>query len=172
MSGAIESESHQTYQNNIMANYYTNFSVIVPLKQDAHKQYAVQLAQTARDHKFSDDPVPNGFPVSLVDCLEDWNFETESDNEGIWVHSDTGGIDAACAFIQHLLQEFDRSGSVSFEWSHDCSKPRLDAFGGGAAFITVDDIKTMNTSDWLLKERTVWNQQKSSHRRSKPLKTI
>jgi hypothetical protein len=38
---------------------------------------------------------------------------------------------------------------VTFEWSHDCSKPRADAYGGGAALITAKNIKTMNTSDWL-----------------------
>jgi hypothetical protein len=48
-----------------------------------------------------------------------------------------------------LLQKFDPEGQVAFEWSEDCSKPRIDAFGGGAAFITAKEIKTMTTADWL-----------------------
>jgi len=38
---------------------------------------------------------------------------------------------------------------VTFEWSHDCSKPRVDAYGGGAAVITAQEIKTMSTAAWL-----------------------
>jgi hypothetical protein len=48
-----------------------------------------------------------------------------------------------------LLQTFDPGGRVTFEWSHDCSKPRVDAYGGGAAIVTANEIKTMNTGQWL-----------------------
>jgi len=41
---------------------------------------------------------------------------------------------------------------VALEWSHDCSKPRVDAFGGGAALITARKIKTINTGEWLHRE--------------------
>ena len=47
------------------------------------------------------------------------------------------------------LQKFKFAEGVMFEWSHDCSKPRTDAFGGGAAFVTTDQIKTFTTSEWL-----------------------
>ena len=81
--------------------------------------------------------------------IEDWTFELEDIPEGIWLHSDSGGIDAACAFVQHLLQKFNSPACITFEWSHDCSKLCLDAFGGGAAIVTASEIKTMNTSAWL-----------------------
>ena len=68
---------------------------------------------------------------------------------GIWLHSADGGIDAACVFIQHLLQKYNPQGRVEFEWSNDCSKPRLDAFGGGAAIVTASEIKSISTSEWL-----------------------
>jgi hypothetical protein len=71
----------------------------------------------------------------------------------LWLHSMNGGIDAVCAFIQHLLQKFTPEAHVSFEWSHDCSKPRVDAYGGGAAFITAEETETMNTSAWLNEQR-------------------
>ena len=54
-----------------------------------------------------------------------------------------------CAFLQHLLQKFDPQGCVTFEWSHDCSRPRLDAYGGGAAIVTARKIKTLSTGQWL-----------------------
>jgi hypothetical protein len=135
-----------------MADYFTRFSLIVILPTEAAQQYAINLSHQGAEGSFG-DPLPAGFPPSLSELVEDWHFEVEPENSsgtpGIWIHSDAGGIDAACAFIQHLLQRFDPESRVTFEWSHDCSKPRVDAFGGGAAIITAKEIKTMSTSQWL-----------------------
>ena len=60
-----------------------------------------------------------------------------------------GGIDAVIALIQHLLQKFDPEGCVRFEWSNDCSKPRPDAYGGGAAVVTAKKVETISTGQWL-----------------------
>jgi hypothetical protein len=131
-----------------MADYFTNFSLILPL-DEAQKEYALNLSRTARTHCSEETPLPADFPEQLKDWLEDWTFETEDAEDGLWLHSSSGGIDAVCAFIQHLLKKYDPKGSVAFEWSHDCSKPRTDAYGGGAAVITAKKIETMNTSDWI-----------------------
>ncbi len=137
-----------------MADYFTNLSFIVPLKDDAQKQYALNLSHIASTHRNEDTPLPANFPESLKDVMEDWTFELEGSEEGIWIHSSSGGIDAACAFVQHLLQKFDTAPFVTFEWSHDCTRPHADAFGGGAAVITKDEIETMNTSDWIRSKTT------------------
>lgn len=138
-----------------MADYFTYFSFVVKLKTADQKQYALDLARKGTNHRFSEDPIPNGFPVALVDVLEDWAFETEENKDGIWLHSENGGIDAVCAFVQYLLQQFDRGGRVEFQWSYDCNKPRLNAYGGGAAIITAEEILTMTTSDWLRSQSDV-----------------
>jgi hypothetical protein len=130
-----------------MADYFTNFSFV--LKLDAElKQYALDLAKKGSNYS-TDDKIPDGFPVSLVDVLDDWSFETEENKDGIWLHSDCGGIDAVCLFIQHLLQKYDIQGHIAFEWSCDCNQPRTDAYGGGAAFITATEIESMTTAEWL-----------------------
>ena len=143
-----------------MADYFTNFSLVLELPDQSAQAYALNLAKEAADMRFGegDSPeLPPGFPASLVDVLEIWLFETEAqgsleqDKYGVWLHSGDGGIDAACAFIQHLLRKFNPAGTVTFEWSHDCSKPRIDAYGGGAAIITARKIKTMTTGEWLAK---------------------
>lgn len=131
-----------------MADHFTNFSLVLPLPNKEAQTYATELARQA-ESVFDGDEIPAGFPSSLTDVCEDWWFETESESHGIWLHSTNGGIDAVCAFIQHLLERFDPCGSVSLEWSHDCSKPRADAFGGGAAFITAHNIETLSTGTWL-----------------------
>lgn len=131
-----------------MADYFTNFSVALPLKAE-QRQYAVQIAEQAVAHRNEDQHLPESFPAELKTETEGWYFETEADEEGIWLHSQYGGQDSACAFIQHLLQKFDFAPTVAFEWSHDCSPPRTDAYGGGAAFITATEIETFTTSEWL-----------------------
>jgi hypothetical protein len=133
-----------------MADYFTNFSIALPLKPE-QREYALQIAAQALAHRNEDEPLPGSFPSDLADEIEDWSFETEVDDEGIWIHSQSGGMDAVCVFIQHLLQKFDFAPAVAFEWSHDCSKPRTDAYGGGAAFITATEIETMTTHEWLSK---------------------
>jgi len=135
-----------------MADYFTNFSVVLPLPDEAAQRYALDLANEARRAQQGDEPSEK-LPDSIQEVIEDWQFETDAESAdgkwGLWLHSEYGGIDAVCAFIQHLLQKFDPKVRVALEWSNDCSKPRLDAFGGGAAFITATEIKTMNTSAWL-----------------------
>ena len=139
-----------------MADYFTHFSLILSLPNEAAQEYALGLASNARSIQQGDEPSEK-FPDSLKEVVEDWNFETDAESaEGkpaLWLHSENGGIDAVCAFVQHLLQKFDPKGRVAFEWSHDCSKPRVDAYGGGAALVTAKKIKSMSTSDWLRKQR-------------------
>jgi len=135
-----------------MADYYTKFSVIMHLPNEAAQKYALDLADKAGRFQ-QEDERPDDFPASLIDVIEMWNFETMAHNSdgkwGIWLNAENGGVDAACSFIQHLLQELDPSGRVCLEWSNDCSKPRVGAYGGGAAIITAKNIKSMSTAEWI-----------------------
>src|SRR5687767_1985897 len=122
-------------QKGNMADYFTKFSLILTLPSEAAQTYALDLAKQATSPREGDE-VLKGFPKELMNDLDDWNFETEVDKSvngwGLWLQSGYGGVDAVCAFIQHLLQKFDPKGRVAFAWSYDCSKPRTDAYGGGA----------------------------------------
>ena len=135
-----------------MADCFTNFSLVINLANETEQAYALDLAHKASLAQQGDE-LPAGFPKDLVDMIEDWQFETVADNSstkpGLWLHSMNGGVDAVCAFIQHLLQKFNPKGRITFEWSHDCSKPLVDAYGGGAAIITSKKIKSMSTTAWL-----------------------
>ncbi|MEQ1858454.1 MAG: hypothetical protein ABMA13_00805 [Chthoniobacteraceae bacterium] len=138
-----------------MADYFTNFSMDLSLPTEEAQQYALNLAEQAF-HIHMGDEVPDDFPKSLIDVAEDWQFEVEAEQTptsyGLWMHSQHGGIDAICAFIQHLLQRFDPKGCATLEWSHDCSKPRTDAYGGGAAIITAKRIRTISTGVWIQRQ--------------------
>ena len=50
--------------------------------------------------------------------------------------------------LAHLVKRFCPSSlPVSFQYSWDCTKPRLDAFGGGACVITKDEVRFKTTND-------------------------
>jgi hypothetical protein len=133
-----------------MSDYYTNFSVVLPLTKE-QQEYATKIANQIEAKRNEDQPLPADFPADLADEVENWTFEIEAIDEGLWLHSQYGGQEAACVFIQHLLQKFEFAGAVAFEWSHDCSQPLTDAYGGGAAFVTSTEIETFSTSEWLQK---------------------
>lgn len=138
-----------------MADYYTHFSIIMKLPDVAAQQYALALYAKARSLT-SDEEVPGEIPEELHDNLDMWFFIAEaSGNElepAIWMHSDNDGVEAACDFIQHLLKRFKPHGYVAFEWSNDCSKPRTDGFGGGAVFITAEEIRFSGTGNWIAQQ--------------------
>lgn len=131
-----------------MADYFTNFSLILRLTKE-QQEYALNLVKEVEAYRNENQQLPINFPASLRDEVENWVFETELAKDGIWLHSQYGGQEVVCQFIQHLLQKYDFAPSLSFEWSHDCSQPRTDAFGGGAAFITAIEVKLFSTSEWL-----------------------
>jgi hypothetical protein len=137
-----------------MPSYYTNFSFQVRLPDVAAQTYALQLAATASRLNLGDGSVAE-LPEALrdPDLIADWCFEVEADTvdnqPGLWLHSSEGGVDAACAYVHHLLGKYDPAGRVTFQWSHDCTRPCLDAYGGGAALVTATEIKTMSTHQWL-----------------------
>jgi hypothetical protein len=66
----------------------------------------------------------------------------------LWICDEAGrpNIDALAALIQRLLPCWL---PIGFEWSHDCAKPRTDAFGGGWCLITEDQIMCETTADQL-----------------------
>jgi len=137
-----------------MANYYTNCSFILPLPTKEAQVYALNLHSQAKAI-YKGEEKSKKFPNSLVEVAEDWGFDIEpqypAENCDLWLHSKNGGVDAVCLFIQHLLRKFNPTGYIGFEWSHDCSNPRTDAYGGGAAVVTAKSIKTTSTGEWLHK---------------------
>ena len=131
-----------------MADYYTNFSFLVVLADPAQRDYALHRFLQMSAIRQGED-IPPDFPAQLIEAGEDCCFKADADgSHAIWLHSHSGGVDGVCAFVQHLVQKFNLN-PVSFEWSHDCSKPRTDAYGGGAAYITAQDIQTLSTAAWL-----------------------
>ena len=90
-----------------------------------------------------------------VEEPEDWRgFEASinAEKSALWIHGDSLP-DHLPKFIQNFLKEFRPDGHWTLEWAETCDKPLLDAFGGGAAFVTATEIKYFHTSEWVTKQR-------------------
>lgn len=135
-----------------MADYYTQASFTIPLNE-AQAKYAIEIYTTLEedDEKqtttLHDEILEDGGPI---------NFGLKHDKEcsEIWIYSlyDNINTNHVCAFIQHLINKFDLP-PCGFEVAYTCSKPRLDAFGGAAFWITKNDIEVYSTNLWLTEKQ-------------------
>ena len=157
-----------------MANYNTTASFIFPLEKE-QAEFAMRVLDIiAEDHvrdlqkrhktkwaKSMDPAMLKCAKKLLVGLGEDFidygylGFDADIDKGGLWIRSDESiNTENAAIFIRVLLSHFDLDTSVSINASHTCSKLRLDAFGGHAAFVTKTGISWMSTDSFLHKNES------------------
>ena len=126
-----------------MADYGTQWSALIPFDTVAERDWLMdELTKELSEY--------DGTPA----C---WGPQVQ-DNNTIWVWDDgwTGGnIDRLLEVVAAYQKEFGRNAMWTLEWSHTCSKPRLDAFGGGAAVIYKGEIERISTMEWVWKKMRV-----------------
>jgi hypothetical protein len=92
----------------------------------------------------TDDPRFSGFDLSRQDG---------PDSSILWIHDDdSGDVESVIAFVLRVAADLDLTGLWGFEYANTCSRPRLDAFGGGAHVIDLGARTTIgwtNTNEWL-----------------------
>ncbi len=65
----------------------------------------------------------------------------------VWIHSgESGEPEHVIGFVLRCAATFNLKGRWGFRWALTCSRPVLDAFGGGAQII---NLTTRETEDWL-----------------------
>ena len=91
------------------------------------------------------------FPSFIDDCLGGPSMVThELTERGLWIYTEeNAGIDSLAHAIHETMKHYNTPGYVTFEWAYTASKPMLDAFGGGAAFISATEITIRSTGDWI-----------------------
>jgi hypothetical protein len=125
-----------------MADYFTHFSCLLDLGTPENAARAIDLyANTPEDEdglRLSD-----GFDLSV---------QTEGGSK-LWIHDGcSGDPERVIAFVLLCAEKFDLKGLWGFEYANTCSKPRLDAFGGGAHVIDLGARKSVgwtSTNEWL-----------------------
>jgi len=126
-----------------MADYYTKLSIILPVPTDECREW-IRATLTDPPEKMRNDLEP-GDPIGFH-----WDLAEHLADRALWIWSDEGtDLERLAIFIQLYLQRDDTEDKFGFEFSYDCSKMRADAFGGGACFITKEQILFHFSHDWL-----------------------
>ena len=129
-----------------MADYFTQFSCALdagtPEKAVAALNFFLRLRAEEED---ADDPEFSGFALSLQDG---------PGSSVLWFHDDDGqgDVEGVIRFVLRLAEDLDLTGLWGFDYAHTCSRPRLEAFGGGAHVIDLGARKSIgwiSTHVWL-----------------------
>lgn len=77
----------------------------------------------------------------------------EDDGRTLWVYSeDSGTPEDAATLVQEFLGRFRPDDTLGFEWANTCSRPLVEAFGGGAVFVTAEEQRWMGSGHWLAEQ--------------------
>ncbi len=128
-----------------MADYFTQFSCLIDVGSPEKAARALALFQSLRAaDQDADDPEVSGFTLARQDAPED---------STLWSHEDEhGDVEAVIHFVMRLAEDLDLTGLWGFQYGLTCSRPRLDAFGGGAHVIDLGARKSIgwtSTQEWL-----------------------
>ena len=129
-----------------MADYFTHFSCVLDVGSPEKAIAALDLLTRPHlDEESADDPEYLGFAMTQQDGPE---------SSILWFHDDDGegDIEGVISFVLRLAEEIDLTGLWGFEVAYTCSRPRLDAFGGGAHAIDLGNRKSIgwaSTHAWL-----------------------
>jgi hypothetical protein len=162
-----------------MADYYTQFSeVLSHLTADEEAWLRQQLAHVHvfGDKEYADDELPGNLDPDKADWsgFRAWRdredldgdtlgFEYRFDSNGewgcyLWMYAEESGEPESVAqLVQKFLGRFCPDQCWGLTFAGTCSKPRAGAFGGGAVFVTADEIKWNDAHDFVEKERQAFD---------------
>jgi hypothetical protein len=128
-----------------MADYFTHFSCLIDVGSPDQAARALALFQELRAaDQDADDPEVAGLTLVRQDAPE---------GSTLWIHDDEhGDVDAVIRFVLRLADDLNLTGLLGFQCALTCSRPRLDAFGGGAHVIDLGARKSIgwtSTQEWL-----------------------
>lgn len=141
-----------------MADNYTEFSETLDnLTPDEEKWLNEQLAS---------DPC-TGCPVFVADYEEHDPDETgygfcvlfqcDDENCNLAIYSDGyGQVGRVAHLVQKFLKRYRPDQYWSLTFSNTCSSPRVGEFGGGAVFVTADEIRWHHTHDFIEQQRAAF----------------
>ena len=128
-----------------MAEYFTHFSCLLDVGTAENALAAHRMfIQSRLEDADRDEPLCCGFELTLQ----------EGDASHVLrIHDDVSGdVEHVIGFVLRLAEAFDLKDLWGFEHANTCSRPRIDAFGGGAHVIDLGTRKSVgwtSTNEWL-----------------------
>ena len=106
-----------------MANYYTQFSALVPYSSDEQRDWLLNELEKQNQEPTDDDE----FLQEETIC----EFQDEPEERGIICYAEeVGNLDALADIVCKYQRQFKIEEGFILEAAFTCSKPRLNGFGG------------------------------------------
>lgn len=120
-----------------MADYFTHFSCLLDVGTPDNAARALDLYNALSEEGASEEPPSDGFLLSI---------EPEHGGTQLWMRDDTtGDPERLIQFVKRCAAAFRLTGRWGFQYANTCSRPRVNAFGGGAHVL---DLATGATIAW------------------------
>ncbi len=127
-----------------MADFFTHFSCLLDVGTPHNAARALDLYNALMEDNAREDPPSEAFLLSI---------QPEHGGSRLWIRDDvTGDPQTVITFVLRCAKAFDLAGRWGFQWANTCSRPRVDAFGGGAHVLdlaTGETVAWIDTSGWL-----------------------
>ena len=121
-----------------MADYFTHFSCLLDVGTPQNAAHALDLYNALSEAGASEEPPSEGFLVSI---------QPEHGGSQLWLRDDVSGDpERLIQFVKLCATDFSLKGRWGFQYANTCSRPRLNAFGGGAHLL---DLGTGETLGWI-----------------------
>jgi hypothetical protein len=131
-----------SFQEAEMADYFTHFSCLLDVGAGNVEAALALYSEMAHDLE-ADDGLSIGFVAEPA----------TTSASALWLHDeDHGEPEHVIAFALLCAKTFDLKGRWGFSWALACSRPRLDAFGGGAQLLDLGARRSLAWTDcghWL-----------------------
>ena len=128
-----------------MADYFTRFSCLLDVGTPDKAARAFEAFMALRNDAYAEtDDLHCGFDLSI---------QTDPSGSTLWIHDGgNGDVEDVIRFVLRLAQDLDLTGLWGFSYALTCSRPRIEAFGGGAHVLDLGARKLIgatSTQDWL-----------------------
>jgi hypothetical protein len=127
-----------------MADYFTHFSCLLDVGTPQNAARALNLYNALSEAGAAEEPPSEGFLVSI---------QPEHGGSQLWLRDDVSGDpERLIQFVKLCAAEFGLKGRWGFQYANTCSRPRLNAFGGGAHILdlgTGETVGSIDTDGWL-----------------------
>jgi hypothetical protein len=121
-----------------MADYFTHFSCLLDVGTPDNAARALDLYNDLCAEGAAEDPPSDGFLLSL---------DPAHGGSNLWMREDgTGDPQRVIDFVLRCADSFGLTGRWGLQWANTCSRPRVNAFGGGAHVL---DLERRNTVAWI-----------------------
>jgi hypothetical protein len=144
-----------------MADNYSQTSFMVPTKNDEQRDWIVATLEGVDKLLAGDGSAATNLHEEVISSATDRGYDFEDgytpswrvEDDGIWIYAaESISVDLMVVILQAYLKKFHPNSFIGFQWADTCSKPRLDEFGGGAVYISADDVEFMSTGRWLYEQ--------------------